>query len=552
MPLFKKFVKKACCQSNCVRPQAVDFSLEQGSINFKTRRCRVGSLARIVPVMSQEHDWLPRYFKREKKLFRVRRCRLWSGTYSGHWEYFCLWGSSLKAKKGVRMVNNSTILVVDDELGVRQSFKMVLKDQYRLYFAEDGKTALDIFKQKHVDLVLLDILLPDLDGLDLLKQLREIEPETEVVMVSALKEIASAVRAMKRGAFDYITKPFEVDELLAVVKRALERRKLQKEIVYLRDELERFQPFEAMVGQSAEMKAVFSMISKVARAKGPGAILIQGESGTGKELVARAIHNRSQRKKQPFVVVNCGAIPATLMESELFGYSKGAFTGALERRSGKLEIADTGTLFLDDIDSLDINMQARLLRVLQEKEYEKVGSDRVVNVDIKFIAASNKDLRHQVSKGRFREDLFYRLNVFPIKLPPLRERKVDISELLNHFLCKNGKSNGMPVKSFSNRAVEALVDYDWPGNVRELENFVERLFIVSRGDVIRCEDVLPLKRRNTRRETMTLKDAVADCERRHIKNILDTVNGRRGEAAKLLGIHRNTLTAKIQDLEIVA
>jgi len=449
------------------------------------------------------------------------------------------------------MTKNSTILVVDDEHGVRQSFKMVLKENYRLHFAADGKTALDIFKQTHIDLVLLDILLPDLDGLALLKQLKEIEPKTEIIMVSALKEIASAVRAMKLGAFDYITKPFEVDDLLAVVKRALERKKLQKEIVYLRDELERVQPFEAMVGRSAQMKSVFSLISRVAQAQGPGAILIQGESGTGKELVARAIHNRSQRNDQPFVVVNCAAIPTTLMESELFGYSKGAFTGAMGNRSGKLEIADTGALFLDDIDLLDINMQARLLRVLQEKEYEKVGSDRVVNVDIKFIAASNKDLRRLIEKGNFREDLFYRLNVFPIELPPLRERKEDIPELLNHFLGQNGKNNGRPAKSFSKKAIQSLVDYDWPGNVRELENFVERLFIISRGAIIRQEDVLPLRRRNTRRATLSLKDAVAGFERQHIQSVLAAVDGRRGEAAKILGIHRNTLAAKINDLEIV-
>jgi two-component system, NtrC family, response regulator AtoC len=454
-------------------------------------------------------------------------------------------------KKVLTMIKNSTILIVDDERGVRQSFNMVLKEHYRLYFAEDGNTALNIFNQKQIDLVLLDILLPDLDGLDLLKQFKEIEPETEIIMVSALKEIASAVRAMKRGAFDYITKPFEVDDLLAVVKRALERKKLQKEIIYLRDELERYQPFEAMVGQSAQMKAVFNLISRVAQAQGPGAILIQGESGTGKELAARAIHNLSQRKDHPFVVVNCAAIPATLMESELFGYSQGAFTGALESRSGKLEIADSGTLFLDDIDLLDINMQARLLRVLQEKEYEKVGSDRVVHVDIKFIAASNKDLQQRVAEGKFREDLFYRLNVFPIELPPLRERKEDIPELLNHFLTQNVKNNGIPAKSFSEKAVQALVDYDWPGNVRELENFVERLFIVSSGAVIRQEDVLPLQRRNTRRETQALKDAVADFERQHIKAVLASVDGRRGEAAKILEIHRNTLTAKINDLEIV-
>jgi len=449
------------------------------------------------------------------------------------------------------MTKNSTVLAVDDEHGVRQSFKMVLKENYQLHFAEDGKTALDIFKQKHIDLVLLDILLPDLDGLNLLKQLKGIEPETEIIMVSALKEIASAVRAMKLGAFDYITKPFEVDDLLAVVKRALERKKLQKEIVYLRDELERVQPFEAMVGRSAQMKSVFSLISRVAQAQGPGAIKIQGESGTGTELVARAIHNRSQRNDQPFVVVNCAAIPTTPMESELFGYSKGAFTGAMGNRSGKLEIADTGALFLDDIDLLDINMQARLLRVLQEKEYEKVGSDRVVNVDIKFIAASNKDLRRLIEKGNFREDLFYRLNVFPIELPPLRERKEDIPELLNHFLGQNGKNNGRPAKSFSKKAIQALVDYDWPGNVRELENFVERLFIISRGAIIRQEDVLPLRRRNTRRATLSLKDAVAGFERQHIQSVLAVVDGRRGEAAKILGIHRNTLAAKINDLEIV-
>ncbi|MBU0986669.1 MAG: sigma-54 dependent transcriptional regulator, partial [Proteobacteria bacterium] len=322
------------------------------------------------------------------------------------------------------MNKQDTILVVDDENGVRQSFNMVLKDRYHVLLAGTGKEAIDIFTKNSVDLILLDILLPDIDGLDLLAKLMETDPNTEIIMVTAVNDVQSAVKAIKLGAYEYIIKPFIVDEVLTVIQRALEKRSLKKEVAYLRNALERYHPFEKMVGQDKKMRKIFDLISTIAQ--GDGTVLIQGESGTGKELVARAMHNRGARRSFPFVVINCAAIPSTLMESEVFGHNRGAFTGATSTSIGKFEIADKGTVFLDDIDSLDINMQAKLLRVIQEKEFERLGSNKVIKADVRFVAASNKDLNYLILQNKFREDLFYRLNVFPIKLPPLRERKSDI------------------------------------------------------------------------------------------------------------------------------
>ncbi|NQU74553.1 MAG: sigma-54-dependent Fis family transcriptional regulator, partial [Candidatus Omnitrophica bacterium] len=385
------------------------------------------------------------------------------------------------------MNKKTTVLIVDDERGVRQSFKMVLKDKYNVLLAETGEQAIDIFTKTSVDLILLDILLPDIDGIDLLEKFKKIDPTTEIIMVTAVKEIQTAVKAIKLGAYEYIVKPFQVNDVLVLIDRALEKRRLVNEVTYLRHELERQHPFEKMIGEDRKMKEIFDLISTISQ--NDGTVLIEGESGTGKELVARAIHNRSPRKNRPFVVINCAAIPASLMESEIFGYNQGAFTGATRTTLGKLEIANRGTVFLDDIDCLDINMQSKLLRVIQEKEFERLGSNKVIKIDVRFVAASNKDLKKLISEEKFREDLFYRLNVFPITLPPLRKKKSDIPLLLDHLLTSFSKKAGKPPKKFSQNAIDTLMRYDWPGNVRELENLVERLSTVSKKPVIYPQDI---------------------------------------------------------------
>jgi len=442
--------------------------------------------------------------------------------------------------------DRSTILVVDDEHGVRQSFNMVLKDEYNVLLAGTGEEMTEIFTKNSVDLILLDILLPDGNGLDLLANLKETDPNVEIIMVTAVNDVQAAVKAIKLGAYEYIIKPFVVDEVLTVIKRAFEKRSLKKEVAYLRNELERYQPFEAMVGQDKKMLEIFDLISTIS--KSDGTVLIQGESGTGKELVARAIHNRGPRKNNPFVVINCAAIPATLMESEIFGYNRGAFTGASNTSIGKLEISDKGTVFLDDIDSLDINMQAKLLRIIQEKEFERLGSNKIIKVDVRFVAASNKDVNIMISQNKFREDLFYRLNVFPIKLPPLRARKDDIPLLLNHFIKLNAQNSGKPPKKISERAMKVLIDYHWPGNVRELQNLVERLCTITKDIVIRLEDVAPDNVNKTDIKDMTLKEAVSLFEKGYISETLESVSWNRKKAADKLSIHRNTLLAKTTEL----
>lgn len=444
------------------------------------------------------------------------------------------------------MEKKSSILVVDDEFGVLQSFKMVLGTEHNIYIAETGEKALKTFAENSIDLILLDIMLPDSNGIDLLKKFKEIDSDTEVIMVTAVKEVKTAVDAMKFGAYDYIVKPFVVEDIINVVNRSLEKHRLLREVTYLKDELERFQPFEKIVGQDPKMQEIFELISTITESD--GAVLIQGESGTGKELAARAIHRLGSRKEQPFVVINCAAIPETLMESEIFGHNKGAFTGASSIKVGKLEIANKGVVFLDDVDTLDISMQAKLLRVIQEKEFERLGSTKLIKIDVRFIAASNKNLKHLAETGKFREDLFYRLNVFPIELPPLRERRGDIPHLLDHFLEMYSKQNGKPLKKFSPGAAKILAEhYDWPGNVRELQNLVERLATITRGNVIFPKSVSSFSIDKKEVKDMPLKEAVDLFEKEFINDVLKKVSGSRKEAARILGIHRNTLQKKLTD-----
>lgn len=446
------------------------------------------------------------------------------------------------------MDKKASILVVDDEYGVLQSFKMVLGSEYNISLAESGEKALQIFGETSIDLVLLDILLPDSNGIDLLKKFKGIDADVEVIMVSAVKDIKTAVEAMKFGAYDYIVKPFVVEEIINVVSRAIEKHRLLRKVSYLKDELERFQPFEKIVGQDQKMIEIFELISTISDSD--GAVLIQGESGTGKELVARAIHRLGNRKDEPFVVINCAAIPETLMESEIFGHSKGAFTGASAVKVGKLELADKGIVFLDDVDTLDIAMQAKLLRVIQEKEIERLGSTKLIKIDVRFIAASNKNLKRLIQTGHFREDLFYRLNVFPVEIPPLRERRGDIPLLLNHFLEVYSKSNGKPVKKFSGGAEKILIEnYEWPGNVRELQNLVERMATITKGNVIFPKNISDFSLNKKEIRDIPLKDAVDIFEKDFINDVLKKVQGSRKDAARILGIHRNTLIKKMNEQE---
>jgi len=441
----------------------------------------------------------------------------------------------------------ATILVVDDEQGIRQSFNMVLKNQFNVLMADSGKEALDLFARNSVDLVLLDIILQNENGLDLLIRFKELDPNAEIVMVSAVKDVKTAVKAIKLGAYDYLEKPFFVEDILKTVNNAMEKHRLVKEVAYLRGELERNHPFDKIIGKDKKMQEIFSLISSMADSDGP--VLVQGESGTGKELVARAIHKLSPRSDQPFVVINCAAIPRTLMESEIFGHTKGAFTGATQTKTGKLEIGDKGVIFLDDVDTLDIAMQAKLLRVIQEKEFEKVGSTKIIRIDARFIASSNKDIKNLIEEGEFREDLYYRLNVFPIELPPLRERRGDIPLLLDHFLEMYAKNTGKEKKRFSESSLHFLVEtYEWPGNVRELQNLVERLFTITKGDTIYLQNVHGFsEEKESRKEIseMALRDASELFKRQLIKEVLDRVGGNRTEAARILGIHRNTIHKRI-------
>ncbi len=442
------------------------------------------------------------------------------------------------------MDKKGTILVVDDEQGVRESFSMVLEDDYNLLMAETGKQAIDIFEQNAVDFVLLDIRLPDINGIDLLKRFKETDPKTEVIMVTAVDEIQTAVKAIKLGAYEYIAKPFLVEDVHTVIKNVMEKRDLVKEVVYLRDALERSEPFERMVGEDKNMKEIFELISSICNGDGP--VLIQGETGTGKELVARAIHNLGHRKDKPFVVVNCAAIPETLVESELFGHERGAFTGAVNTKMGKLEIADGGTLLLDDIDTLNIDMQVKLLRVIQEKELERLGGTRIMKIDARFLAASNKDINNLILQGKFREDLFYRLNVFSIELPPLRKRRGDIPLLLDHFLDVFSNKTGTLPKDFSENSLNALVKYDWPGNVRELENMVERISTVVKESVVSVQDISLPDMGLGQIRGLTLKDAVKAFKKQYVQEVLESVDGNKVVAAEILGIHRNTLAREME------
>jgi DNA-binding NtrC family response regulator len=443
-----------------------------------------------------------------------------------------------------------SILIVDDEKSVRESLRMVLQDGYDLYTAETGKEALRIFASRSIDIVLLDIMLPDIDGRHLIPDFKKIDDSVDIIMVTAVKDLQSGIEAIKNGAHDYLVKPFAVEDVRDIVAKAIKKKKLLKEIILLKQEVGQCRPLENMVGHTPEMQNVFQLIATVAPSD--GTVLIQGESGTGKELVARAIHDQSGRAQNPFVVINCAAIPSTLMESELFGHRRGAFTGASADCAGKLEIANTGTVFLDDIDSLSIKMQAKLLRVIQQKEFERIGTHRIIKADIRIIASSNRDLLSLVEQNHFRQDLYYRLNVLPVSLPPLRERVDDIPLLLDYFLRAYAKRRGGAVKQLTPAAVDHLSAYHWPGNVRELENLVERICTINPERTIRLANLPPLAVIGAQSEKRSLRDAVQAFEKQYIQGVLVATNGNKTEAARRLGIHRNTLLTKTKEFGIVS
>ncbi|PYO03764.1 MAG: hypothetical protein DMD91_00185 [Candidatus Rokuibacteriota bacterium] len=445
------------------------------------------------------------------------------------------------ASHGVRPV----ILVVDDDSGVREAFRLILEDQYDLLEAVDGKQALDRLRTSPVDLVLLDIRLPEMDGIEVLERIKSVDDGVEVILVTAVKTVRTAVDAMKLGAFDYLTKPFDEDNLLALVRRALEKRSLEREVAFLRSELARQHDFDELVGQHPEMQKLYRLISQVARTT--TTVVVSGESGTGKELIARAIHRQGPRRDKPFVAVNPAALSDTLVESELFGHEKGAFTGAYQRKLGRFELAQGGTLFLDEIGSLKPELQAKLLRVLQEREVERVGGTRPVRIDARIIVATNVDLRQAVADGKFREDLYYRLSVVPIAVAPLRDRRDDIPLLVGHFVRRFTQAFNKRLEGLTPEALKVLHDYPWPGNVRELQNVVERVVALCDGPLVGLNDLpldllLPDPRARLRdTATLPLKQATDAFERQIVTRVLERVHWNRSEAARILGLHRNSL-----------
>jgi len=385
------------------------------------------------------------------------------------------------------------LLIVDDEPNIRRVLSAVFaKAGYEIFTAENGKKALDVIStEPSLDVMLCDLVMPDLNGVEVLKSAKEINPRLSVVMITAHGTIKTAVDAMKLGAFDYITKPFDMDEIKLIVKNAFERSRLLTENIQLKQELQSRYRFDGIVGASRKMQEVFKIVERVAGSN--ATVLIRGESGTGKELIARAIHYNSTRHDKPFIAVSCAALPETLLESELFGYEKGAFTGAVGQKAGRFELAHHGTLFLDEIPDISPAMQVKMLRVLQEREFERVGGTKPVRVDVRLLAATNRDLEQAVANGEFRPDLYYRLQVIQIFLPPLRERKEDIPTLVEHFIEKFNQENGKNVKFASPEAMDLLMKYNWPGNIRELENAIERGVVLADADSdVITPDLLPV------------------------------------------------------------
>jgi len=450
------------------------------------------------------------------------------------------------------MAEPATLLVADDDPGLRESLERTLtREGYRVVLASDGRAALERVQAGGVDLIVTDLRMPGLTGLELLRAAKAIMPDVDVILLTAFGTVEEAVKAMKDGAYDFLTKPFRREQLIKLVDKALERRDLIEQNKALKKQLEDIRAKGQMIGSSPAYRRMLSLVEQIADSS--ATILIQGESGAGKELVARTIHERSGRRAGPFVAVNCAALPETLLESELFGYEKGAFTGAAGRKEGRFELANGGTLFLDEVADLSLVTQPKILRVLQEGEFERLGGTRTIQVDVRIVAATNQDLAEMVKDKRFREDLYYRLNVITVRVPPLRERHEDIRLLAQHYLRVYAAKNGRKLEGFSNEALERLESYRWPGNVRELENLIERMVLLARKDRIEAED-LPEEIAGVKRPP---RDAIlelvgtplAEIEQRLLDETLRITGGNKTQAAKLLGIDVRTVARKLERRE---
>ena len=435
-----------------------------------------------------------------------------------------------------------SVLIVDDELSVRDSLYRWFKSYgCRVDSAQDAYEALNKYKGQNWDIVLLDIKMPGMDGVELQRRLKEINENTIRIMITAYASVDTAVQALKEGAYDYISKPINPAQLDHIIRNAIEKRRLVSEAAVLRQKIEDLSLPEEIIGESQGIRKVLEMVAEVA--KTDATVMIRGESGTGKELIARAIHANSKRRYFPIIIINCGAYPEGLLESEIFGHEKGAFTGAQFTRRGKLELADKGTLFFDEIGNISMKMQMDLLRVIETKQFSRLGGEKMITTDFRVVSATNQDLEQDVKEGKFREDLYYRLNVFTVVLPPLRERATDIPLLVEYFLDKFAKTMNKPVEGFSPEALDLLVHYPWPGNVRELRNIIERAMVVVKGKRIEVSDLsLPLDRESYASAAESLEEA----ERLHIQRVLNRTDWNISQAASLLGIERVTLYSKIK------
>jgi len=459
--------------------------------------------------------------------------------------------------------NTPQILVVDDELSMREVLElMLIREGYRVTCAENGRTAIGLLEKDQFDLMLCDIKLGDISGLDVLQASKKCNADTVVILISAYASTETAVEAMNAGAYDYVPKPFDKDELMQTVAKALDLKTIEHEKELLDDQLKENLHFGVLVGNSPAMTHIYKLIMQVAKTKTN--VLITGESGTGKELIAQSIHQQSDRSDEPFVVINCGGIPETLMESELFGHKKGSFTGATQDKKGLFEVAHKGTIFLDEIGELSLPIQVKLLRAVQERVFKPVGGNEDISVDIRIISATNKELEKEVIAGNFREDLFYRLNVIEIKVPPLRERKTDLRILAQHFLEKYSREMGKEISKFSSYAIDLLNKYDFPGNIRELENLLERSVALSTTNII-LPDSLALslhKRRwiegfKDRRfdldevsRGVSLDNILEEIESGYLRKALDCSNGNKNKAAELLGVSFRSLRYRLDKLGI--
>ena len=439
------------------------------------------------------------------------------------------------------------ILVVDDEELQREMLGGFLqKEGFSVSLADSGETALKLCQDEFFEVALIDLKMPGMDGIELLSRLKEINPEIQVIVITAHGSIETAVEAMRKGAFHYVNKPVDLEELKINVKKALENQKVLSENRFLKEQLEEKYKDLKIIGESKAIRDVLSTVARVA--KTDSTVLIRGDSGTGKELVARAIHTLSDRASRNFISLSCAAIPETLLESELFGYEKGAFTGATRRKEGRFELADEGTLFLDEIGDLSLETQVKLLRVIETQEFERLGGKETIKVSVRIISATNQDLERMIKEKSFREDLYYRLNVVSILIPPLRERKEDILPLVEHFIQKYNQKTGKKIQGITTDAKDILLSYPWPGNIRELENAIERAIVLGRGEAIDKSDLAYLSFQKT--EQFPSDFSLKELEKSQILKVLEKTGGNLTQAAELLGIHRNTLRLKMKEYGI--